>query len=289
MNLKNLTSENLLTQIKQVVREERTATTVVLYHLLEVERRRLFASLGYSSLFDYAVRELGYCKASAYQRISAARALREIPEIEKKIDEGVLNLTLISKAQTVCRQERLSGEVKKEIMISLENKSTREAEQILSRYSTQPAPQEKVRVVTPSQSEVRFLASEELLQDLEKLKGLLSHSHPHASISELIQFALRSAIQSKDPAQKSVRAQKPTISINQAQKTAIWQRDQSQCTFQDPKTGRRCASKFKLQIDHRVPQSQCGSNELTNLRLLCQSHNLYEARRVLGSWVGRYI
>ena len=288
MNLKNLTSESLLAQIKKVVREERAATTVVLYHLLEVERRRLYASLGYSSLFDYAVTELGYCKASAYQRVSAARALREIPEIEAKIDEGALNLTLISKAQTVCRQERLSGETKREIMVSLENKSTREAEQILSRYSTQPPTQEKVRVVTPTQSEVKFLASEELLQDIENLKGLLAHSHPNASISELIQFALKTAIQSKDPAKKSVRAQKPTLNINQSQKVAIWRRDQSQCTYQDPKTRRRCASKYKLQIDHRVPQSQGGSNELSNLRLLCQSHNLFEARRVLGSWVGKF-
>ena len=288
MNLKNLSSANLLTQTKRVVREERAATTVVLHHLLEVERRRLYASLGYSSLFDYAVAELGYCKASAYQRISAARALREFPEIETKIDDGALNLTLISKAQTICRQERLSGETKKEILVSLENKSTREAEQILSHYSLQPLPRENVRVVTPTQSEVKFLASEELLQDLEKLKGLLEHSHSHASISELIQYALKAAIREKDPAQKSVRAQKPTVTINKSQKNEIWKRDQSQCTYQDPKTGRRCASRYKLQIDHRVPLAQGGSNELGNLRLLCQSHNLFEARRILGNWVGKF-
>ena len=59
MNLKNLTNEALLSQMKQVVFEERAANTAVLHHMLEVNQRRLFAALGFSSLFEYAVKELG--------------------------------------------------------------------------------------------------------------------------------------------------------------------------------------------------------------------------------------
>lgn len=288
MNLRNLTNENLLAQTKQVVREERAATTAVLHHLLEVNQRRLYAALGFSSLFEYAVQELGYSESSASRRVSAAYALREIPEIEKKIDDGSLNLTLIARAQSVCRQAKLTSETKRAILLELEGKSSREADQILSDYLPLPLVQEKVRAVSSTHSEIKFLASEELLQDLEKLKSLLSHSHPNASMAELFQFALRAAIHSKNPAKKSVAAQQPTGNINQSLKFRIWKRDQGQCTYQDPHSKRRCTSKHKLQIDHIIPKSQGGSNDPENLRLLCQAHNLYEAKRVLGAWTLRY-
>ena len=38
---------------------------VVLDHLREIAARRLFLRRGFGSLFDYAVRELGYSEAAA--------------------------------------------------------------------------------------------------------------------------------------------------------------------------------------------------------------------------------
>ena len=65
-------------------------------------------------------------------------------------------------------------------------------------------------------------------------------------------------------------------------KHAVWQRDQSQCTFVDPKTGRRCCSRYGLQMDHIIPICHGGTSEAQNLRLLCKNHHKYESLRIIG-------
>ena len=77
MNLKHIADENLLSQTKTLVAREGELVTQVLWHLRVVERSRLFAGIGYASLVEYAVKELGYSEASAMRRIGAMRLLRE--------------------------------------------------------------------------------------------------------------------------------------------------------------------------------------------------------------------
>ena len=50
MDLGNLTDSDLEKTIAEQVAHERSATTSVLHHLREIERRRLFAQRGFSSL-----------------------------------------------------------------------------------------------------------------------------------------------------------------------------------------------------------------------------------------------
>jgi 5-methylcytosine-specific restriction endonuclease McrA len=59
-------------------------------------------------------------------------------------------------------------------------------------------------------------------------------------------------------------------------------RDGGKCTFIG-QNGRRCGSKWNLQIDHIVPFALGGDNSPDNLRLLCGKHNRLEAERVYGS------
>src|SRR5271154_5269619 len=95
----------LIEKTRMLVKEEREITTRVLHHLREVERRRLFTELGYPSLFSYVVGDLHHSEACAYRRIAAMRLLKELPEIEKKIESGELSLSVISQAQTFFRHE----------------------------------------------------------------------------------------------------------------------------------------------------------------------------------------
>jgi 5-methylcytosine-specific restriction endonuclease McrA len=43
--------------------------------------------------------------------------------------------------------------------------------------------------------------------------------------------------------------------------------------------GKRCGSIFFLQIEHIIPVACGGTNELLNLRLYCQAHNLLMAKK----------
>jgi hypothetical protein len=61
--------------------------------------------LAYKSLFDFTVRRLGFPEDQAYRRIAAMKLLKEIPEIEEKINAGEISLTHIGLAQSLFRQE----------------------------------------------------------------------------------------------------------------------------------------------------------------------------------------
>jgi 5-methylcytosine-specific restriction endonuclease McrA len=207
MNLKHLSDEALLSQTKGSVSREREMTLLVLHHLKEVERRRLFATLGYSSLFDYATRELGYCAAAACRRIDAMRLLKEMPKLEEKVQEGKLTLSTLARAQSFFKKEKTalnrgqSTEQKIQLMESLENKSTREVERELILRSSQPEVHfnEKVKPITAELSEVRVYLSDETLRDLDQLKGLLAHSYPNMTTAELIGYLAKLGLEKLEP------------------------------------------------------------------------------------------
>jgi hypothetical protein len=100
MSLRSLSDKELLAATERLVQEERSLITEVLRHLREIETRKLYSELGCKSLFDYAVKKLGYAEAQAFRRINAMRLLKDLPEIEQKIDQGVINLTSLSLASS---------------------------------------------------------------------------------------------------------------------------------------------------------------------------------------------
>jgi hypothetical protein len=101
-----LSRENILSEIQDAVKQERKMTLVVLHLLREIERRQLFASEGFSSLFCFAVERLGYTEDEAQRRISAMRLLSSLPEVEERIEKGDLKLSQLAKVHTLIRAEK---------------------------------------------------------------------------------------------------------------------------------------------------------------------------------------
>ena len=75
------------------------------------------------------------------------------------------------------------------------------------------------------------------------------------------------------PARRKGRAPIPA-SIRRA----VFERDQGCCTFVG-ETGRRCGSRFHIQLHHRVPWALGGADSIENLTLACAGHNQLEADR----------
>jgi hypothetical protein len=100
-----ITEQELRDRLPKLVRHERKIMALVLEHIAEVDRLRLYLKWNHRSLFAYLVQELGYCESSAYARQSAARALHVAPEIKVDLEEGKLHLTQIAMAQSSIRQE----------------------------------------------------------------------------------------------------------------------------------------------------------------------------------------
>lgn len=177
MNLKHLTDKSLLDDTKRLARIERETMTKILHHLKEIERRKLFSELGYPSMLNYAVKELGYSEPAASRRIHAARLLKELPEIEKKIQAGVLNLTNLGQAAGLFRKEDIKDPEKKRVILKkLENKSKRQTEKILSELSPMPLPKEGLKVVSPTFQQLKVNISDDTLEELETAKNLMGHA-----------------------------------------------------------------------------------------------------------------
>ena len=199
-----LSDHDLLSRMRQLVQKERELLTEILHHLKEVERRKLFSDLGFKSLFDYAVRELGYSEGQAGRRIAAMKLLRELPqqeaqELEKKIESGALNLTHLCQAQSFFNEVKKSAPTKTldlgqklDVLKSLEHKSSRQGQVALIEKMEAvgiqaPAPKEQAKILSSEQTELRLVLSRELLDQLEEVRTLLGPKGLGMSWAELIQ------------------------------------------------------------------------------------------------------
>ncbi|MBF0360709.1 MAG: hypothetical protein HQK49_06845, partial [Oligoflexia bacterium] len=129
-SLKKLSKQQLLDATLSLVKKEKACTLELIAHLEEIEDRRLYAELGYSSMFAYVTKYLNYSENEAQIRISSMRLSRSNPEIKNKISTGELSLTNVGlAAASIKRQENTKGEKltsseKSKIIETITNKST---------------------------------------------------------------------------------------------------------------------------------------------------------------------
>lgn len=262
MRLLHLKDKNLLAETKRLVNSEREATTQVLHHLIEIDRRKLYCELKCSSLFDYCVKELGYSEASAQRRIVAARMLAKIPKIEKKIESGELTLSNISLVNQFIKNHEEQVEALKEV----EGLTKKECEKKLFRITgKEEVPGDKKKRVSKDKVQVAIVLSDETIKKIEKLKGLLGKN---LSMDELVQFMADEAIKTVEKS-KFKQTEKPRKTLSPAKvgrpipasvKRESYKRDQK-CT--------NCGSTHRLNFDHRHPYALGGSSSIENIRILC--------------------
>ncbi|MCE3013281.1 MAG: hypothetical protein LW878_09475, partial [Proteobacteria bacterium] len=208
-----LSNDNLITAVRSLVKEERRITREVLDHINEVARRRLYADLGFSSIFDWLVKDLGYSESAAYRRMQAARILQAVPEAGGKLESGALGLTMLSKVQTLIRADekrsgqKMSIQEKSEILTKVESCSGREVEFRLAQHFPEvaAAPNEKVRAISEDQVSMQVTFTRVQFEKLKRIQELLSHTHLGSSNAELLDAAMDVFLEKKDPLRKSVK------------------------------------------------------------------------------------
>ena len=112
-NLKNINDKQLIINFEDVVKDERKAIAHVILHLAEIGRRRLYAKLGYSSLYVYIMEKYHYSGSGAYRRIQAAKLSQRYPEILNHLQSGQLNLTTISLLEPHLKRKEHANLLKK--------------------------------------------------------------------------------------------------------------------------------------------------------------------------------
>ena len=106
-----LSDRALLRQTSTLVRHERHLQGAIIDHLAEIEARRLYLQRGCSSLFDYAVRELGYSDPAAARRIGAVRLCADQPGAREKLRDGSLTLSAAAELQWAFDRQRRRGSI----------------------------------------------------------------------------------------------------------------------------------------------------------------------------------
>ena len=95
-----LGDQQLLEQTKRLAANQRCIELHILDHLDEIDRRGLALRRGFSSLFDYAVRELRFSDAAAQRRIQAMRLCRRHGWVRASLQSGELSLTSAAQLET---------------------------------------------------------------------------------------------------------------------------------------------------------------------------------------------
>ena len=239
--------------------------TKLLHHLKEIDKRKLYCDLKYSSLFAYCIGELGYSEGAAQRRIVAARELALMPEIEKKIEEGKLNLTNIS----LVNQFIENPKERREVLIEIEGMTKKECTQKLFEITgKEEIPKDKQKRISKDKVQVAFVLSDETMEHVEKLKALIGKN---MEMDELVQFMAKKAIEAVEKTkfkQTKSRQSLPPAKVGRmipaAVKRKVYARDK-QCT--------NCGTTHNLNYDHILPYAMGGSSSIENLRLLCSQCN----------------
>ena len=204
----------------------------------------------------------------------------------------------ISQAQRSFQRAGVKSlERKREVLKKLEGRSVRETEKILAVEFPEVAKPDQMRTLNESQTEIRFVADQELLSLLERVRTLAAHREVN-SYNSLFKFLAQEALKKLEPKEATknpVQNNPPQLPALEAAprksrsryistqvRRAVWSRDEGKCAYVSPLTGRRCGSQHAVQFEHVSPWAKGGTNTTKNLQLLCRAHNQESAIQAFG-------
>ena len=380
--MKQQDNQKLILKLSQAISSEKTQLIEILDLLVVVEENKLFADLGYSSMFALLTERFRYSEGAAMRRLTTSRFLKKYPQTRKLLHDSELNLS------TICLLSReITADNKEELIELARNKNKRELERALADYrqvkgliptaKADKLKAERIKVVPPQGKEdkkqpttttclplfdnstrqsaknenspdlrsnsetsekdtgrqevsnthsvykLEFVAKPELESKLAQARVLLSNKYPcGANLGQILEEALDALLtvkSAKSPKQVSTNnsnkdfttttnidapetphqleapatPQATSAPIRQnryipvATRRLVMAQDNYCCSYV-AKDGKRCQSRWDLEIDHIKPFAYGGSNDASNLRLLCRTHNHYLSELSFSRNTGKF-
>ena len=333
LNLKSLSDDKLIDDLKSLASQERKIQKQIILHIVEIDRRKLFLTKGFSSLFEYLTDFIGFSRGTAQRCIDAARLSYDVPEVIDHIEEGTIKLSQVSLLQQSFREvhaktkSKVSALVKKNLVSELIDKSVIESQVVVKqRLDIDLKQTPKIQHQKDESVRLEVTLSKSQWQKLEKMRELLSNSVPDGTWDKVLEYVSDKVIQQKDKSRliKSEQKKKPHAAaydshvdgektknfqahgidgertkktscydhaasgqrtyLSKSTERIVFSRDQC-CQFTAESTikptneispqskSKICGSKWQLNIDHIQPVWAAGTNDLSNLRVLCGQHN----------------
>jgi 5-methylcytosine-specific restriction endonuclease McrA len=294
MNLRGHTNEALLSGVRKLIGSQRELTARLVVYLAEIEHRRLHVVSGFSSMFDFCVKELRLSEGEAFRRLAAARLARRFPVVQTLIASGEVHLSALA-----LLRPHLTKENHVELLDAVRGKSKRDVETLLAARFPQRDTPARVRPISPERFRVEFTASAALREKLERCLDLSSHTNPKRDLAFVIERAVelllsklererlgkakrpRETPSDRRPSDETPGVRPASRHIPTATRRFVFERDGSRCTYVSP-DGHRCDSTAFLELDHVVPHALRGRAEPENLRVRCRSHNRLWAEQSFG-------
>ena len=292
MDLRQRSDRELLSEIRGLAGSLREVTATLVRYLAEVEERRLHLQAGFSSMFEFCVKELQMSEGEAFRRILAARLCRRFPVIGPLLASGAVHLSALELAR-----EQLTEDNHAELLRAISGKSKREVLALLAtRFPKADVPSrirrlpDHIEPLSETRFRVEFTASAELREKLELCRDLLSHANPSRDLGLVVERSvdlLLADLQKKRLARTNRPRREATVRkamhgrVTNATRRKVFKRDGLRCTYVST-DGRRCEARAFLELDHRKPRALGGGDEPENLRVRCRAHNQLWAEQVYG-------
>jgi 5-methylcytosine-specific restriction endonuclease McrA len=294
MNLRGHTNEALLSDVRRLIGSQRELTARLIVYLAEIERRRLHAVAGFSSMFDFCVKELRLSEGEAFRRLAAARLARRFPVVHSLVASGEVHLSALA-----LLRPHLNEQNHVELLDAVRGKSKRDVEMLLATRFPQRDTPARMRAVAPERFRIEFTASAELREKLERCLDLSSHANPQRDLAFVIERAVemllsklererlgkakrpRETPSDQAPSDETPGTRSASRHIPSATRRFVFERDGSRCTYVSP-DGHGCDATAFLELDHVVPHALGGRAEPENLRVRCRAHNRLWAEQAFG-------
>ena len=308
-----LSDQELVSQVTSLCLEGRRLVARLIVHLIEIENRALDKTTACSSMWAFCTERLNMSEGETSRRLNAAKLVRRFPSLLGRLERGEVHLSALRKLGPYLNDENVDA-----IVEQARGKTRSQLDEMIARLFPRPnAPSVEIQVVAsmtsataaappalpitsalpcPARIEplsttgvlVQMTMTAEGYADLKRAKELLGHSVPDGDTVKVIERALRALVEKLEKErraktsrpQASVRGSKPGH-IAAATRREVFARDGEQCTHLDS-DGRRCECRTRLELDHIQPRALGGSDDTSNLRARCRSHNLHAAEEIFG-------
>ena len=198
--VKTISNAELLQHMTHLFQREKKIGDAILLGLKEIKHRRLFAEMGYSSLFEFLNKYFKLSETGCYQRIQCLKLIESASEVQDSLFKGEVTLANLASAQTLITQiekateKPVTPEQKKELVEAIKNKTNKEAKAALlnSPLATQnPAatlPVTKVKPLIQNHIQLQLTLDSAAMSQLKEIRDLLGHTIPSGDYSEIVKY-----------------------------------------------------------------------------------------------------
>ncbi|HEY6724424.1 MAG TPA: hypothetical protein VI197_10340 [Polyangiaceae bacterium] len=210
--LERLSDQALLTEFNELVRQDHHHVASLLRHIDVIDRRKLWARMGHSSLFGFLVRRYHMSESTADKRIGAARTARRFPLAFAMVARGEIHLSGIHRLKA-----HLKPENHEQVLALAKHKTIREVDELLARLAPQPDVPTMLRALpnppnlpspaptpapspprrdpdptplAPGRYKLQVTINQSTRDKLQELQDLLAHQIPNRDLSRILERAL---------------------------------------------------------------------------------------------------